>query len=403
MSVEPAIVVTGLGALSPLGLDVESFWSAALAGVVGTGELARFDTESLSSRRGGEARRSPQMADTARCAGASLTVDLAVAASTMAVEDSTLRASGVDPERVGVCFGTVMATRPSVERWLAGSSSREPGPQDAGQMWISPSSVSRAPAKRLGFGGPNCVISTACAAGNSAIAYAANALSAGRADAMVAGGADELSQAMLMMFDSFRALAPDVVRPFDLHRRGLLLAEGAAALVLEREIDARARGARMYGRVLGWANAADAHHMTAPHPDGDGAIRSMLGALERAGAAPADLDYISAHGTGTPSNDAVEAHAIRRMLGADADDIPVSALKGSLGHSQGAASAIEAVACLLAIRDGLVPPTANHCTRDPACDIDVVAGRPREARLRLVLNNAFGFGGNIECVVLGAV
>jgi 3-oxoacyl-(acyl-carrier-protein) synthase len=270
------------------------------------------------------------------------------------------------------------------------------------QIWNSPSSVARAPARELGLGGPNCVISTACAAGNSAIAYAAETLRAGRADAMVAGGADELSMAMLMMFDSFRALSPDLVRPFDLHRRGLLLAEGAAALVLERESDARARGARLYGRVLGWANLADAHHITAPHPEGRGAIGSMRGALAKAEVAPSEVDYISAHGTGTASNDVVEAYAIRQLLGVHTDHTPVSALKGSLGHAQGAASAIEAVGCLLALRDGVVPPTANHLTTDPRCDIDLVAGQPREAKLKLVLNNAFGFGGNIECVVFGA-
>jgi 3-oxoacyl-(acyl-carrier-protein) synthase len=397
------IVVTGLGAVCPLGLDTESFWSATLSGVVATNPLVRFDTTTLSSQQGGEVQGFQTLENRSHPVGASLTVDLAVAAGAMAVEDAALAAAGVEFDRVGVCFGTVMATRPAIESWMVRPpSSRRLHSPAAEQTWLSPSLVSRAPAGKLGFGGPNCVISTACAAGNSAISYAADALRAGRADAMVAGGADELSQAMLLMFDSFRALAPDVVRPFDLHRRGLLLAEGAAALVLERESDARARRAHLHGRVLGYANLADAHHITAPHPEGDGAIRSMLSALARADVAPTDLDYISAHGTGTPSNDAVEARAIRHVLGDCADHVPVSALKGSLGHAQGAASAIEAVSCLLAIRDGLIPPTANHRTCDPACDIDVVADRSRKATLKLVLNNAFGFGGNIECVVFGA-
>jgi 3-oxoacyl-[acyl-carrier-protein] synthase II len=219
---------------------------------------------------------------------------------------------------------------------------------------------------------------------------------------MVVGGADELSQAMLMMFDSFRLLAPDAVRPFDRARTGLMLGEGAAALVLERETDAQARGAKIHGLVLGHANVADAHHVTAPHPEGRGAIRAMRQALARAGVEAVDVDHVSAHGTGTPANDAVEARAIRAVLGAATDNVPVTALKSMLGHPQGAASAIEAVGCMLTIRDGLIPPVANHETRDPACDIDVVVGRARKRSVRVALSNAFGFGGNIECVVFGA-
>jgi 3-oxoacyl-(acyl-carrier-protein) synthase len=219
---------------------------------------------------------------------------------------------------------------------------------------------------------------------------------------MVVGGADEISQAMLMMFDSFGLLAPDAVRPFDAEREGLLLGEGAAAFVLEREADARARGARIHGRLLGWANVADAFHITSPHPEARGAIRAMRRALARADVEASAVDHVSAHGTGTPANDAVEAHAIRAVLGGGADEVPVTALKSLLGHAQGAASALEAAACLLTIRDGLVPPVGNYTTRDPACDVDVVAGTARAVPVEIALSNAFGFGGNIECVVFGA-
>ncbi len=395
MTADSAIVVTGLGVRSPLACDVEAFWDNATAGTVATRPLRRFDTTRLSASHGGELESS---------AGGDeeepLVVRLAVDVATMAVRDAALSDADVARERVGVCFGTVMATRPGVERWLATRGSGPAQVRDA--PWTSPELVSQAPAKRLGFGGPNCVIATGCAAGNSAIALGADLLRAGRADAMVVGGADELSQAMLMMFDSFRLLAADAVRPFDLVRDGLLLGEGAAALVLERECDARARGARIHGYVLGYANVADAHHVTAPHPQGRGAIRAMRQALAHAGVEAADVDHVSAHGTGTPANDAAEAHAIRSVLGAAADAAPVTALKSMLGHAQGAASAIEGVACLLAIRDGLIPPVANHVARDPACDIDVVVGRARKTSVRVALSNAFGFGGNIECVVFGA-
>jgi 3-oxoacyl-(acyl-carrier-protein) synthase len=395
MTAACAIAVTGLAVRSPLGDDAEAFWANALAGVDATRELTRFDTSRLSATRGGELET-----DAGRDSDDPLVVELAVEVSTRAVQDAELGPGQVDLDRVGVCFGTVMGPRPGLERWLTtdGASSRAA----RGPAWASPSLVSRAPARRLGLGGPNCVISTGCAAGNSAIAVGAELLRAGRADAMLVGGADELSQAVLAMFDRFGLLAPDAVRPFDRARSGLLLGEGAAALVLERADDARARGARIHGYVLGHANVADAHHATAPHPEGRGAIRAMRQALAQADVSAADVDHVSAHGTGTPANDAVEAHAIRTVLGAAADDAPVTALKSMLGHTQGAASAIEGVGCVLAMRDGLIPPVANHETRDPACDVDVVVGRARRARVRVALSNAFGFGGNIDCVVFGA-
>ncbi|HSR23258.1 MAG TPA: beta-ketoacyl-[acyl-carrier-protein] synthase family protein, partial [Candidatus Eisenbacteria bacterium] len=213
---------------------------------------------------------------------------------------------------------------------------------------------------------------------------------------------DELSEAMFMMFDSFRALAPDRVQPFDRDRRGLMLAEGAGVLVLESDRLARARGAAVYGRVAGHGNHADAHHMTAPHPTGLGAARSMRAALAMAGIDPADVDYVCAHGTGTPANDVVEAVAIRDVFGPATDHIPVSSIKSMLGHAQGAAGAIEAVACLLAIRDGVVPPNLHLDNLDPGCSIRVVANRPLPTTVRVVLNNAFGFGGNNCCLVLTA-
>ncbi len=389
----PAIVVTGIGVRAPLGPDVDAFWKGALAGEVATRELTRFDTTRLSGGRGGE------MAGV-EPGEVPLAVQLAEEAAAAAVRDAALTPDAVAFERVGVCFGTVMGTRPSVERWLAEDPAERADARTA--AWADPSLVSRGPARRLGLGGPNCVVATGCAAGNTAIAWGAEALRAGRADAMVVGGADEISQAMLMMFDSFHLLSPDAVRPFDRARVGLLLGEGAAAFVLEREADARARHARVHGRILGHSNVADAFHATAPHPEGRGAIRAMRRALADADVEASGVDHVSAHGTGTPANDVVEAKAIRSVLGSAADDVPVTALKSMLGHSQGAASAIEAAACLLSIRDGLVPPVANHDERDPECEIDVVAGEARAKPVAVALSNAFGFGGNIECVVFGA-
>lgn len=394
MTAAPAIVVTGIGVRSPLGSDVEAFWRGALDGAVATGPLTRFDTARLSSDRGGEIAPAPNGAPVP------LAVRLADEAAGDAVLDAGLTPQSVAPQRVGVCIGTVMATRPAVEAWLASDPAAREDPHDA--AWADPSQISRVPARRLGLGGPNCVVATGCAAANSALAWGAEALRAGRADAMVVGGADQISQAMLMMFDSFGLLSPDVLRPFDRDRVGLLLGEGAAAFVLEREADARARGAHVHGRLLGWANVADAFHITSPHPEARGAIRAMRRALAHAGVEASAVDHVSAHGTGTPANDEVEARAIRAVLGSGADDVPVTALKSLVGHAQGAASAFEAAACLLAIRDGLVPPVGNYETRDPACDVDVVSGEARATPVSVAISNAFGFGGNIECVVFGA-
>lgn len=397
MTVAPAIVVSGMGVHAPLGADLASFWRNALAGTVATRALRRLDATGISSPRGGELDDHPSHTNGEDPLAVALAVDVATAAA----RDAALADSaGVDPERVGVCFGTVMATRPSVEASLASGGAQVAAARDG--AWAHPSLLSRVPAERLGFGGPNCVVATGCAAGNSAIAIGAELLRSGRADAMVVGGVDELSRAMLAMFDRMRLLSPDVVRPFDRAREGLLLGEGAAALVLEREADARARGARVQGRVLGYANVAEAHHLTSPHPEGRGAIRAMERALAHAEVEASAVDHVSAHGTGTPANDVAEARAIRAVLRSAADATPVTAMKSLLGHAQGAASAIEGVACLLTIRDGLVPPVANHDARDPACDVDVVAGAARATRVDVALSNAFGFGGNIECVVFGA-
>lgn len=403
MSERHGIVVTGLGVVSPIGIGTEQFWRALLDGVVGTSELTLLDAASRAGYKGGEVRGFDAVAYGRRVDQARLSraAQFAVAAAAMALDESGVTRAGVDLRRVGVCFGTVIASRPAVETWVRRLATPAQGASGAAAEWHDPTVLSRAPAAEFGLRGPNLVIPTACAAGNSAIAFGADAIRRGRADAMVVGGADELSLAMLMMFASFRALAPDAVRPFDLNRRGLMLAEGAAALVLESEAHAAGRGARPYGRILGYGNHADAYHMTAPHPDGLGAVRSMEAALRAADVGPREVDYVSAHGTGTPSNDPIEAKAIRVVLGPAADSVPVSSIKSMLGHTQGAASAIEAVSCLLAIRDGIVPPNVNYETPDPACPLEIVANTPRRARVDVALSNAFGFGGNIECVVFG--
>lgn len=384
------VVVTGMGVVSPLGQSVKSFWAGLLDGDVATRPISRFPTDIYRTDRGGEI---PDFAlqEHWPWRGEPLprAVELFLAAAAQAVEDSALMgdlASGdVDASRVGVVVGTVFSTRPAMAARKGGQ--REPGPQ----------LVARIPARQFGLGGPNVVMSTGCAAGNDAIAQAYDLIRSGRADAVVAGGADELSEVVFAIFTALRALAPDYARPFDAGRLGLMVAEGGAALVLESEASARARGVAPYAEIGGHASSSDAYHLTAPHPEGAGVVTATRSALARAGVAVQEVDYVSAHGTGTVANDACEAEALRTVFGSARPS--VSSIKGSMGHSQGAASALEAVTCVLAIRDGVVPGSPTLRQVDPACSgIDVV----RFARDRCVdvaVNNAFSFGGNVSSVV----
>ena len=389
------VVVTGLGVVSPVGAGTGPFWEALLSGTVGTDDLTLFDTSVYFTHRGGQVK--DREGETQRDASLSRSESFALAASRMALEDAGL-SPVVPPERIGVCFGVAAGNRPAIERPLR-TRGEWPAPARSAH---DPTRISRLVAGRFGLHGPNLMMLTACAAGNSAVGHGMEVIRAGRADAMVVGGAEELSEALFMMFNRFRALAPERVQPFDRDRRGLMLAEGAGALLLESEPVARARGARIYGRVAGYGNLPDAHDMTAPDPAGHGIARSMRAALAMAGIQPADLDYICAHGTGTPTNDAAEATAIRDVLGPAADRVPVSSIKSMLGHSLGAAGAIEAVACLLAIRDGVVPPNMHLDNQDPGCEIRVAANVRLRARVDVVLNNSFGFGGNNACVVFAS-
>lgn len=394
------VVVTGLGVVSALGPDVRTFWHAACAGRVATGEITLFDTTGCLTHRGGQVRHW-------RAGPLTRSESFALAAVHQALDSGGLLdaeghsqvAAAYDPARIGIAVGVVVGNRPGVEPWVR---ARRAGVPRVPVTAHEPGRVSLPPAQRYGLGGPNLVVPTACAAGNTALAQAAEAIAARRADAMVAGGTDELSEAMFLMFNSFRALAPDTVQPFGAGRRGLMLGEGAAMLLLEDEERARARGARPLAVLAGHGGYSDAHHMTAPHPDGLGAVRSIRAALRAAGRRPEHVDLVSAHGTGTPANDEVEARALREVFGARTDTLPVTALKSMLGHAQGAAGALGAVCCVLAITDGRVPPVANVRRPDPACTLDLVLGGPRRTRVRAALNNAFGFGGNNCCTVLTA-
>jgi 3-oxoacyl-[acyl-carrier-protein] synthase II len=402
----PRVVITGLGAISPLGTGAERLWAGLLAGESGIREIQAFDTQPYSVHRGGVVPEfdpldymSPEIA--ARAGQASR---YAIAATRLALDDARLDLTAYAPDRVGVCLGTTSAEIAAIEE--ATVIAHKAGPEAVpATLWaqVPASQIPGFVAAAFGFSGPNTLVPTACAAGNYALGFALDQIRSGRVDMMIAGGVDPFSQIAFTGFHKLASMAPDVPRPFSADREGMMVGEGAGVLVLETLDAARARGATIYAEVLGYGLSCDAHHMTAPHPEGRGAYDAMSRALAHAGVGASAVDYISAHGTGTPTNDKIETLAVQRLFGDRATQVPISSIKSMLGHTMGAASALEAIACVLAIRDGRLPPTANFRVPDPECAVDCVPNVARQAPVAVALSNAYAFGGNNAVIVLSRV
>ncbi len=391
------VVITGVGLFTPVGSGKDPFWKALLAGASGIAPVRSFDTSQFPVHLGGEVdgfqpqkyfrRRDPSEMGRAS--------QLAVAAARQAVEDSALDLDSYDRCRLGVSMGTTSGEPLFVEQYndVRHEEGLEAVPREAFSRYpchLIPAHL----AAEMDLQGPCRMIPTACAAGNYAIGNAFDLIRTGRADLMLAGGADAFSRIPYMGFARLGAIAPERCQPFDKNRKGMIPGEGAAVVVLEPLQAALSRGARIYAEVKGYGLSCDSHHMTAAHPEGDGAVAVMSQALQQSGLEPDDVDYISAHGTGTPTNDRVESLAIRRLFGSRAGRLPVSSIKSMIGHTMGAASAIEAVTCALAIDTGFIPPTINYEEPDPECGLDCVPNRFRKADPRVCLNNAHAFGGN---------
>jgi 3-oxoacyl-[acyl-carrier-protein] synthase II len=397
------VVITGIGVVTSVGTGREQFWESMLAGRCGVSAVESFDTGGHNVHRGAEvkgfdASRFLVNLDAARLGRAS---QFAAAAARLALGDAGLDPGSLDPLRAGVSMGTTSGEPREVERFNDSYVRAELDHVGGEFIGRYPCHlISAHVAEELGFGGPNVMIPTACAAGNYAIAHAFDVLRAGRADVMLAGGSDAFSRITYTGFARLGAVAPVTCQPFDRNRKGMIPGEGACVLVLETLKRARARDARVYAEVGGYGLSCDAHHMTAAHPEGDGAARAMRQALEQSGARPEDVSYISAHGTGTPTNDRLETIAVKRLFKEHAYRVPVSSVKSMLGHTMGAASAIEAAVCALAVTCDRIPPTINLEEPDPECDLDYVPNRAREHRVNLAMNNAYAFGGNNASLVL---
>ncbi|OLE50912.1 MAG: hypothetical protein AUG51_25755 [Acidobacteria bacterium 13_1_20CM_3_53_8] len=397
------VAVTGIGVVTSVGTGREQFWESMLAGRCGVSPVECFDTSSYSVHRGAEvkefcAKKFVLKLDAAQLGRAS---QFAVAAARLALEDARVRIDSLDPGRVGVSLGTTSGEPQEIERFDDSYMSRELNKVGAEFIARYPCHmISAHVASELNFSGINMMIPTACAAGNYAIAYAFDTLRAGRADLMLAGGSDAFSRITYTGFARLGAIAPEICQPFDRHRKGMIPGEGASVLVLEPLERAVERGARIYAEVTGYGLSCDAHHMTAAHPTGDGAARAMQQALAESGIRPEDVSYISAHGTGTPTNDRLETVAVKRVFQETAYSIPISSVKSMLGHTMGAASAIEAAVCALSVFNDRIPPTINFEEPDPDCDLDYVPNYAREHRVNVAMNNAYAFGGNNASLVL---
>lgn len=398
------VVVTGMGAVTPIGIGIGSFWDGLVNGRSGAGPITRFDASDFDCRIAAEVRdfEPTQYMERKEAKRMDRFAQFAVAASKMALEDSGLQIDESNADRVGVLIGSGIGGIQTLEdqvRTLA-----EKGPSRVSPFMVPmmiPDIASGQVSILVGAKAHNACTVTACASGANSIGDAFRVIQYGDADVMICGGAEApITPVATAAFCSATTLttrndAPErASRPFDLRRDGFLMGEGAGILVLETLESALARGARIWAEIVGYGASGDAHHITSPAPGGEGAVRAMRKALADAGVDPDDVGYINAHGTSTQPNDSTETAAIKQIFGERAYKIPVSSTKSMTGHLLGAAGGIEAIACVLAISHRRLPPTVNYETPDPSCDLDYIPNASREATADVVISNSFGFGGH---------
>lgn len=407
------VVITGMGAITPLGQSVDQFWDNLVAGRSGIAPMTLCDTTGYPCKVSGEVKEwKPELfMDRKEARRMARFSQFAVAAARQAVEDAGLDLDAEGRERVGVLIGNGNGGYPNLEEAVRTLVERGGMRMDPLLMPKAlPNMAAAQIALQLGIKGYNGTTVTACAAATQAIGDAAGLIRSGRMDVILTGGSEAgISQLGLAAFAVMRAMTTRDIeperasRPFDKDRDGFIPSEGAAIFVLETLEHARARGARIIAEVAGWAAGSDAYHIVAPCADGEGAARTIRWALDDAGIAPEEIDYINAHGTSTPLNDPSETAAIKLAFGEHAYNVPISSTKSMIGHALGGSGALETVAAVRAIETGTIHPTINYETPDPECDLDYVPNVARQAPVRTVLKNSFGFGGQNACLVLRAV
>ncbi len=395
------VVITGFGVVSAVGGGARATWEGLIAGRTGIGPVTLFDTSRDRTHTAAQITafdpgRVVSRQDRRR---ASRGDQIGLLAALEALEDARLDLTHVDRRRVGVLIGGgsggLLQAEDYLRAALAGATERP-----SAALGFFPATTADRIASHLGCRGPVNTLMNACSSATVAIGLASFLVASGDEEIVLTGGVETLSRTTYAGFNALRLVDPDPCRPFDRDRRGLSLGECAALMVLEEREAARSRGARVYAEVAGFGLSADAHHVTAPDPAGDGIARAMASALRSAGARADDVDHVNAHGTGTEQNDRAETRAIKTVLGPRAGEVPVVSIKGAVGHCLGAAGAIEAFATAMSIHRGVLPPTTGLSTPDPECDLDYVPGRAREADIRVALSNSVAFGGNNGAIVL---
>jgi len=387
------VAVTGLGAVTALGPDLESFARGLRAGTCGVRDVTLFDASAYRTKLAAQAPEPAPSAITDEAAAASRPDQFGLQAAREAIAHAGLDGRADLLARAALVVGTGTGGATITEGYYRAWSRGEQRPA-RDLVPHQPCSVTDLIARHLDVRGPRTTIMTACSSSATAVGYAADRIRLGHADVALAGGAEGLCRLTFAGFASLRATSTEPCRPFDAERKGLNLGEGAGMLVLEEYEHARARGAEVLAIFAGYGVTADAHHMTAPHPEGDGAARAMRAALADAGLDASQVGYVNAHGTATPYNDSAETAAIKAVLGARAPSVPVSSIKSMVGHTLGAAGAIEAVASVLTLARNFIPPTVNLRTPDPAFGLDYIPGAARDVKVDVVLSNSFAFGGN---------
>ncbi|MGA1843771.1 MAG: beta-ketoacyl-ACP synthase II [bacterium] len=405
-------VITGLGVITPLGCTLEKFWTGLSSGKSGVGRITRFDPEGFDTRIASEVKdfepeRYVPQKDLKRM---DTFIQYALAASIMAVEDAGLPLEAMDRNQVGVLIGSGIGGMQAIEKYH--TILREKGPKRISPFFIPMSIINLASgivSMHFGVKGPNTAVVTACATGTHAIGDAFRIVQRGDADVMIAGGSESvLTPLAVAGFCAMNALStrnddPErASRPFERTRDGFIMGEGAGVVVIEEREAALSRGARIYAEILGYGASSDAYHISAPDPDAEGACLAISRALDDSGIPREEFECINAHGTSTPLNDRMETMAIKRIFGAHAGDIFISANKSMLGHLLGAAGGVEVVASCLMILHGIIPPTINYEEPDPECDLNYCPNRAVKREVQYVLKNSFGFGGTNASLVLGA-
>jgi 3-oxoacyl-[acyl-carrier-protein] synthase II len=421
------VVVTGIGCVTPIGNDVASMWQAQMSASNGVGPITHFDARKFPTRFAAEVRGfnfESHAPDPSRFADAGRNIRFAIGAADQAVRDSGIHdAPGFDPARFGVYLGAGEGQQDFMQYMNLVTSSCRTGEVDLEkftaefldemnpryELELEPNMPAAHLSSLFNAQGPNLNCLTACAASSQAIGEATEIIRRNDADIMLSGGAHSMIHPFgvtgfnLLTALSERNESPQTAsRPFDLNRDGFVLGEGAGMLILEELEHAKARGAKIYGEIRGYGSTADAYRITDIHPEGRGAISCIKMALRDARMNPEDIGYVNAHGTSTKVNDQVETMAIKGGLGEHAWKTPVSSIKSMMGHLIAAAGAVEAITCLLAIRDGVLPPTINYETPDPECDLDCIPNQPRQSRINAALSNSFGFGGQNVALIVSA-